>query len=39
MEKTKEKFEEWEEYVKFASECDKDPHFRKVLNRFIKITS
>ena len=39
MEKIKDKFEKWEDYVKFARECDKDTNFKKLLDKFIKITS
>lgn len=35
----KETFETWEEYVSFARECDKDPLFKKALDKFIKLTT
>lgn len=33
------KFEKWDNYVEFAQECDKDPLFKKILDRFIEITA
>ena len=39
MEKIKGKFKNWEEYVKFARECDQDPLFKRLLDKFMKITS
>ncbi len=39
MVRQKEEFKSWNEYVEFARECDQDPLFKKILDRFIKITS
>ncbi len=32
-------FENWDEYVEFAHECDRDPLFKKAVDKFIEITA
>jgi len=39
MKPKKEKFETWDEYVDFARECDSDPRFKKILEKFVEITT